>query len=109
MISDIIGAVLVFIGLFVILTGVLGVYRFKYVLNRMHAAALIDTLGLLFVLVGLIVILGLSAHSLKLLVIIVFMWMASPVMSHLTARAEVMTHPHLQDECEVIPDDDHNL
>ena len=105
MIRDVVGAILIFFGLFVILTGVLGVYRFKYVLNRMHAAALIDTLGLLLVLSGLMVILGLCAHTLKLLVIIVFMWLASPVMSHLISRAEVMTHPHLQEECEVIPDD----
>lgn len=109
MILDIIGAALVFAGLFVILTGVLGAYRFHYVLNRMHAAALIDTLGLLLVTAGLIVILGVGAHALKLLVILVFMWLASPVMSHLIARTEMMTYPHLEEECEVIPDADRDL
>ena len=96
MISDLLGAALVFAGLFVILTGVLGAYRFHYVLNRMHAAALIDTLGLLLVTAGLIVIL-------------IFMWLASPVMSHMIARTEMMTYPHLEEECEVIPDADRDL
>ena len=37
-------AVLLF-GLFVFFTAVLGLYRFDYVLNRMHAAAVGDALG----------------------------------------------------------------
>jgi len=103
MIQTIIGLTLVTLGVFVACVAVLGTYRFHYVLNRMHATALCDTLGLLLVLTGLIVLLGVSWHSAKLVVIIVFMWLASPVMSHLTGRAEILTHTHIEDECEVIP------
>ncbi|MEG1524546.1 MAG: monovalent cation/H(+) antiporter subunit G [Clostridia bacterium] len=106
LIFSIIGAALIFIGVLIVGIAVLGVFRFRYVLNRMHAASLCDTLGLLFILLGLIVILGLSWQALKILVIIAFMWLASPVMSHLIARAEIMTHAHLTDECEVVPNDD---
>ncbi|HQO56270.1 MAG TPA: monovalent cation/H(+) antiporter subunit G [Clostridia bacterium] len=106
LIRSIFAGVLIVAGVLVACVAVLGVFRFRYVLNRMHAAALLDTLGLLLVLTGLIVLLGLSWQSAKLLLIIVFMWLASPVMSHLIARAEVMTHAHLSDECEVTPDDD---
>ncbi len=103
MIQTLIGLILVTMGVFVACVAVLGTYRFHYVLNRMHATALCDTLGLLLVLAGLIVLLGVSWHSAKLAVIIVFMWLASPVMSHLTGRAEILTHTHIEDECEEIP------
>lgn len=80
-------------GLFILVSSVRGVYKFRYVLNRMHAAAMGDTLGILFVLLGLIV----SASDLwltaKLILIIVFLWIANPVGSHLIARLEVNTNP----------------
>lgn len=101
-----IGCTLVFLGVAVMLIGVIGTFRFRYVLNRMHAAALNDTLGLLLVLAGLMVLVGFSWQSMKLLAIIAFMWLASPVMSHLIGRAEVLTHPHITDECEVISHED---
>lgn len=41
------------VGLFVCCVGVYGVFKLKYAANRMHAAALNDTLGVSFCLVGL--------------------------------------------------------
>lgn len=75
-------------GLIFELISVTGVYRFKYVLNRMHAAAMGDTLGISLVLIGLMVIRGVSFDSLKFLLIIFFLWLASPVSSHLISRLE---------------------
>ena len=46
-------AVLMLAGLFVLLVGVVSQYRFRYVLNRMHAASMGDSLGMLLVLTGL--------------------------------------------------------
>lgn len=102
MVRDIIGLVLIGLGMFVILTSILGLFKFKYVLNRMHATALCDTLGLLLVTIGLVVMLGFCAHTFKILIITVFMWLASPVMGHLIARAEVMTHDNIKEECEEV-------
>ncbi|MDD6066009.1 MAG: monovalent cation/H(+) antiporter subunit G, partial [Firmicutes bacterium] len=65
--------------------------RFKYVLNRMHAAAMGDTLGIGFSLLGLILMSGWNFTSLKLLFVIVFLWFSSPASSHLIARLEVTT------------------
>ena len=50
-------AVLLF-GLFVFFTAVLGLYRFDYVLNRMHAAAVGDALGIIFIMKALMIIHG---------------------------------------------------
>ncbi len=89
-------ALLLISGLFIMLTSVLGVYKFDYVLNRMHAAAMGDTLGLMFCLAALIVSAPDLWTALKLLLIIVFLWVASPVGSHLIARLEVTLNPRWQ-------------
>ena len=77
------------LGIFVI--EMIGVFRFKYVMNRMHAAAMGDTLGIGFSLAGLILMSGFHFTSLKLFLVIVFLWFSSPVSSHLIARLEVTT------------------
>ncbi|MDO4323273.1 MAG: monovalent cation/H(+) antiporter subunit G [Lachnospiraceae bacterium] len=86
-----IGALLLLSGLAIFAIEMVGVFRFKYVLNRMHAAAMGDTLGIGFSLVGLIVMNGLNFTSLKLFFVIVFLWFSSPTSSHLIARLEVTT------------------
>lgn len=85
------GSLLLLIGLLIFLIEMIGVFRFKYVLNRMHAAAMGDTLGIGCCLLGLIVMKGFSFTSLKLLLVIIFLWFSSPVSSHLIARLEVAT------------------
>lgn len=83
------------IGIFFMVLAVFGVNRFQKALNRMHAAALGDTLGILFVLLGLILVRGFSMDSLKLFLVILFFWIASPVSGHMISRLEVMTDEHL--------------
>lgn len=86
------GAVLLLLGLGIFLIEIIGVFRFRYVLNRMHAAAMGDTLGIGFSLMGLILMSGWNFTSLKLLLVIVFLWFSSPTSSHLIARLEVTTN-----------------
>lgn len=93
------GLLLTGLGIFVI--QLVGVFKFKYVLNRMHAAAMGDTLGLGASLLGLIILSGLNFTSLKMALIIAFLWMASPVSSHLIARLEVTTNEHVDKFCEL--------
>lgn len=85
------GAALLLLGTAIFLFEMIGVFRFKYVLNRMHAAAMGDTLGIGCCILGLIVMNGLNLASLKLFLVIVFLWFSSPVSSHLIARLEVTT------------------
>lgn len=88
----ILGAACLLFGLGIFFVEMIGVFRFKYILNRMHAAAMGDTLGIGFALVGLILMNGFNFTSAKLLLVIVFLWFASPVSSHLIARLEVTTN-----------------
>lgn len=100
-----IGAIFIVLGAVVAILSVLGTWKFKFVLNRMHSAALNDTLGILFMMLGLIVLSGFNFTSLKLFLLICFYWIASPVASHLLAKFEIMTDKeNVKKECEV-PDD----
>ncbi len=91
-ILTVIGCVMILAGLIILISSVIGVYRFRYVLNRMHAAAMGDTLGILLVLGGLAVMSGLTPLSLKLILTIAMLWLTSPVSSHLIGRLEVLTN-----------------
>lgn len=91
MIRFVFGAACMLCGLVVYIIEMIGVFRFRYVLNRMHAAALGDTLGLGCMILGLIIINGWNLTSLKLLCVPVFLWISSPTASHLIARLEVTT------------------
>ncbi len=85
------GAIFLLAGLAIFMLEIIGVFRFKYVLNRMHAAAMGDTFGIGCSLIGLILMNGFNFTSLKLFLVIVFLWFSSPVSSHLIARLEVAT------------------
>lgn len=94
-------AALIISGLAVMCLGVIGVYRFKYVLNRMHAAAMNDTMGIGMVMLGLIVMSGFTFTSLKLLLVILLLWLSSPVSSHLIGRLEITTNEDIAKHMEV--------
>lgn len=98
------GIVLLLLGLGVFILEIFGVFKFKYVLNRMHAAAMGDTLGIGASMTGLILLSGFNFTSLKMALIIVFLWLASPVSSHLISRLEAVTNEHLAEHCQ-LPED----
>ena len=97
------GVGLLLMGLGIFMLQIFGVFKFQYVLNRMHAAAMGDTLGIGVSMTGLILLSGLNYTSLKMALIIVFLWLASPVSSHLISRLEVVTNEQLADACK-LPD-----
>ena len=99
------GTGLLLVGLVIFVIQIFGVFKFKYVLNRMHAAAMGDTLGIGISMTGLIILSGLNVTSLKMALIIVFLWLASPVSSHLISRLEVTTNENLREHCELPTDD----
>ena len=88
-------AVCMVLGLVFMVSAVFGVNKFRHALNRRHAAALGDTLGILFVILSLMIMRGFSLDSLKLLMVIVFFWIASPVSGHMISRLEAMTDESL--------------
>ena len=94
-------AVLITLGVTVIAVSVIGIFRIRYVLNRLHAAAMADSLGLMLITAGLVILYGVSMASLKLLLILALFWIASPVCSHLLSALEVYTNDELEEHCEI--------
>ncbi|MBR6028980.1 MAG: monovalent cation/H(+) antiporter subunit G [Clostridia bacterium] len=97
----VLSALLLALGLFVLASGVLGVFRFRQTLSRVHAAALVDTLGIASMFAGLIVAEGFTPASLKLLAVVAFLWLTSPVSSHLIGRMEVTVNDALEKDMRV--------
>ena len=84
-------ALLVVSGLVFCAIGVVGVFRFKYAANRMHAAAIVDTLGISLCMIGFAISAPDLFSGLKILLVVVFWWLSSPVASHLLCRLEIET------------------
>ncbi|MCI9427544.1 MAG: monovalent cation/H(+) antiporter subunit G [Eubacterium sp.] len=94
--------VLLVFGMSIFFLEIFGVYRFKFVLNRMQIAATGDTLGIGLCLIGLMVANGWDATTAKLALVIVFLWCASPVSSHMIARLEYTTDRTLLENCRMV-------
>ena len=82
-------SVLLLLSLITLCTGVAGVFRFRDTLQRMHAAAVNDTLGLFLAMCSLILAEGADFISLKFILVLIFLWIASPISSHLIPQLEV--------------------
>ena len=98
----VISALLTLGGLFVLLSGVVGVYKFKYSLSRIHAGALFDTVGIVLMMLGVIVGEGFTLTSLKMLIIICILWLTSPVSGHLIGRLEITINDELEKDMVVM-------
>lgn len=97
----ILGIAFILMGLLVFVIQLIGVYKFKYILNRMHVAGMGDTMGISLCLIGTMFLFGWGFTSLKIALIVVFLWLASPVSSHLIARLEVITNDELEKYCKI--------
>ena len=84
-------AVLVLTGLVFCGVGVYGMFKFKYAANRMHAAAIVDTMGISLCMLGFAISAPDLFSGLKIALVIVFWWLSSPVASHLLCRLEITT------------------
>ena len=85
---EVIVTIFLFGGLFFFIVGTLGIIRFPDVFTRAHSAAKCDTLGAILSLSALVLLKGFSIVSLKIILILVFVWSAGPTATHLIANAE---------------------
>jgi multicomponent Na+:H+ antiporter subunit G len=101
MIIEILAAVLIGLGVICCAIAMFGVYRMDYVLSRIHAAAIIDTLGTLLIFLGMILLRGFGWASVKILMILAFQWLTSPVSTHRISKVEILSNPDYDKHCEV--------
>ena len=100
-------AALLALGLVCFSAAVLGVWRFGFVMNRMHASGIGDSMGLLCIVLAMVTATGLDIDSVKLLLLVVFLWATSPVSAHFLIQIEYFTNPRLYDMADRnVTDDD---
>lgn len=86
-IRTIIAGIFLVFGCFFIVVASIGIIRFPDFYSRMHPAGKTDTLGQSMVLIGLMIYEGFSLVSVKLLIIIIFIFIANPTATHAIANA----------------------
>ena len=74
-------------GAFFAVVGGIGVLRMPDLFTRLHAAGITDTMGAGLILTGLMFQGGLTTVTVKLLLILAFLWISSPVSTYALARA----------------------
>lgn len=102
MIRLIVSAALLLLGVCVFVISAIGNFRCAFVLNRMQISAIADTMATSCILGGLIVASGLTVTSLKLVIMLLFLWFVNPVASHFLAKTEVGVNKEIEKECEVV-------
>ena len=84
---DLISWVFLLAGSFFAITGGIGVIRMPDIFTRLHAAGVTDTGGAGLILIGLMFQGGLTLVTVRLCLILGFLWFSSPVSTYALARA----------------------
>ena len=84
---DIVTFLCLAVGIASMLIGSYGLLKLPDMFARMHAAGMVDTLGLGLIMVGLIVQAGISLISFKLFLIVVFVVYTGPAVTYALAQA----------------------
>ncbi len=84
---DVITVVLLVLGCFFAITGGVGVLRMPDFYSRLHPAGKADTLAQTLILSGLMFQTGFSLVSVKLLLIVLFLFFTTPTATHAVAKA----------------------
>jgi len=99
-ILNFISALCIGLGVFLGITGAVGIVRLPNFFTRLHAASVTDSGCAFLILSGLMLQSGFSIPTLKLLFILVFLLITSPTASHALAKtaldcgAEPTPHPY---------------
>ncbi|MBO5121583.1 MAG: monovalent cation/H(+) antiporter subunit G [Oscillospiraceae bacterium] len=88
-------------GMFTMIVAILGLYRFDFALNRIHSAAMGDTLSLFLFVLGLVIAVGWNVVALKLVLVLVLQWLTSPLSSHMLAQFEYHADEHLEEHIDL--------
>lgn len=83
---DVIGYILITIGVLFDIFGCIGLVRFPDVYNRLQASTKCVTLGTIFLLVGVAVASGSGAMGAKAIICAVFILITSPTAAHAIAK-----------------------
>ena len=96
---ELIGSILMGLGILLMVIVVISVFRLGFVINRMHVTAIADTLATLLIFLGGALSEGLHWVNLKLILILALQWFTVPVCGH-----DVVGD--LEEHCKPLPEDE---
>ena len=86
-IIDLLSWVSLVAGSIFLIIGTIGLIRLPDFFTRLHAASVVDTLGCILIMMGLMLQSGLSLVTVKLILIMIFILLTSPTAAHALAKA----------------------
>ncbi len=84
---DLLSWVSLMVGSIFLIIGTIGLIRFPDFFTRLHASSVVDTLGFILIMMGLMLQAGLSLVTVKLILIVIFILLTSPTAAHALAKA----------------------
>ena len=84
---DLLGTIIIVIGVIFVTIGVIGIYRFNNFYSRALAASKVDTVGFITIIFGVILKSGFSFFTLKVLVILIISMLINPMITHSIVRS----------------------
>lgn len=92
--QEIIGIVLLAVGVLILVISAVGMLRFPDFYSRMHSSGNSETLGLMISLLGLAVYEGFDLVMIKLLIIFLLVFIGNPIGTHILSKAAFKSgHP----------------
>ena len=87
----IISYIIIAIGIFFMLIGLYGIYKFKNFYPRMLVASKVDTVGLFTLIIGVVLQQGVSFFSAKVLLIAAILFIMSPLVTHIVTSSAYLS------------------
>ncbi|MCL1936472.1 MAG: monovalent cation/H(+) antiporter subunit G [Defluviitaleaceae bacterium] len=95
---EIISNVIISIGIFFLIIGVFGIYKFKDFYRRLLVSSKVDTVGAITILIGVIIRHGFSFFSAKTLLILALILILNPLTAHILLRTAYVSGHLLENE-----------
>ena len=86
-VQELIGSIVIWIGIAFMIFGVYGIFRLKDFYPRLLVASKVDTVGMLTLCIGFIIRSGISFFSGKLVLLVVIILILNPLVAHIMARS----------------------
>ncbi|MGC6454112.1 MAG: monovalent cation/H(+) antiporter subunit G [Candidatus Puniceispirillaceae bacterium] len=86
MLIDILSGLSIAAGVVALLTGSIGLIRLPDLYSRTHAVGMMDTAGVGFIILGLLIHEGVTLLSVKLALVGIFLFFTSPIATHAVAQ-----------------------
>lgn len=84
---NLIGNIIITIGLIFLAFGLFGIFRFKNFYSRILVASKVDTVAFITIMIGVVFKQGISTFSLRILLILTIMLLINPLITHIITRS----------------------